>query len=56
MIYFIMCFIWAIFSGYKQRTKYQRPLNCWSNVFKAGIINFVIFPYAFYLALIKGEI
>lgn len=56
MIYFILCFIWSLFAGYKQRTSYKVPFNCWKNVIITGIVNFIIFPYAFYLALKKQKI
>jgi len=50
IIYIIMCTIWGIFSGYKQRTIYNIPLNCWKNVIVAGLVNFLVFPYALYKA------
>jgi hypothetical protein len=46
--YIILCSVWSIYSSYRQRIDYNKPFNCWKNVFINGILNFFIFPYSFY--------
>jgi len=55
-IYFILCLLWGLYASYKQRTIYQRPLNCWKNVIITGLINFWVFPYALYIAIKNKKI
>ena len=30
--YIVLCIIWSIYCGYKQRKVYKKPFNCWKNV------------------------
>jgi len=55
-IYFILCLLWGLYASYKQRTIYQRSLNCWKNVIITGLINFWVFPYALYIAIKNKKI
>ena len=54
-IYLLACLFWGIYAGYKQRTTYPIPFNCWENCIKTGIINFLILPIAFFYFLKKKK-
>lgn len=55
-IYLIVSFIWAVFAFYKHRVSYPAPLNSWTNCIYTAFINFLVFPYAFMVALLNGKI
>lgn len=50
-IYLTICFCWCILALYKHRTTYPKPFNNWKSGIITMIINFIIFPYAIYIAV-----
>lgn len=45
------CLVWAWYAFRMQRECYKPPMNCWRNCFYAAFINFILCPYAIYIAL-----
>jgi len=51
IIYLCICFVWAVFCFFKQRTKYKPPLNHWRGCFETAGINFLICPIGMFYAI-----
>lgn len=54
-IYLGICFIYACYSIYKQRTTYSIKGSFWNNVL-IFLINFIIFPYSLWYTIKHDKI
>lgn len=49
-IYFLICLFWSVYTFYKHRVSNLPPLNSWRECRDVAIVNFIVCPYAIYIA------
>ena len=55
-VYLVGCLLWSIFALYKHRTTYPAPFNNYRSGMITMMMNFIICPYAIYIAISKNKI
>ena len=56
-VYLLICLVWGIFAARKHRIFYEgSPYNSWNQCLNTFIVNFILCPYAIYVAIINKKL